>query len=48
MAPDADGFALELGGTTRTLFTRLRRSRTVRLRLDLAWENSSWQVLLGD
>ncbi|SDT30359.1 poly(glycerol-phosphate) alpha-glucosyltransferase [Friedmanniella luteola] len=46
---ERDGFTVELRSTTRQLFRGLgRRATRVRLRLDLVWENSSWQVLLGD
>ncbi|GAA1843454.1 glycosyltransferase [Microlunatus capsulatus] len=45
---DGEAFVLARGGTTRALFTGLRTSEHVRLRLDVAWENSSWQGLLGD
>ena len=47
---DGDGFLLKLRTpTTDKLFGGLgRRTGRVQLRLDLVWENSSWQVLLGD
>ncbi len=46
---EGEGFRLELSCTTSHLFSGLgKRSRHARLRLDLVWENASWQVLLGD
>ncbi len=49
VAREGDGFRLELLSTTGRLFEDLdQRPRHVRLRLDLVWQNASWQVLLGD
>jgi hypothetical protein len=46
---DGDGFTLELRSTDHGLFRgQGRRTGRVQLRLDLVWENSSWQALLGD
>lgn len=42
-------FRLRLATDTSRLFEGLsRRTRRVQLRLQLSWENSSWQVLLAD